>query len=199
MTVGLRFGRLLVIGLCAKEKKGNTYFDRCLCDCGATKIIRRSSLQSGRTRSCGCLRQEVVTRLGAKAFVDGRSKHPLYLIWRSMIQRCEKPNAPQFKYYGARGIRVCDRWRHSFFAFAADMGPRPAGRQLGRIDPDGAYSPENVRWQDARTQKRDRAQHGPAYQQRRISWNGNDYSLSDLAAIAGTQYRTLYKLLIIKK
>lgn len=70
---------------------------------------------------------------------------PTYVSWRSMMQRCTDPNATNYKYYGGRGIAVCDRWQ-SFEYFLADMGERPEGMTLGRIDNDGSYEPGNVEW-----------------------------------------------------
>lgn len=77
---------------------------------------------------------------------SGGKLSPTYLSWRSMVYRCTKPNVSNYKYYGGRGITVCDRWR-DFANFLADMGERPEGLQLGRIDNDGNYEPGNVMWQ----------------------------------------------------
>lgn len=79
-------------------------------------------------------------------WVDGRSAHPLLGTWHMMIARCENPNHNSYRYYGARGVSVCPRWRADFWAFVADVGERPAGCTLDRIDPEGDYEPGNVRW-----------------------------------------------------
>jgi len=74
--------------------------------------------------------------------------------WESMKQRCFNPNSKDYARYGGRGISVCDRWHHDFEAFLSDMGERPEGCTLDRIDVDGHYEPSNCRWADIKTQQR---------------------------------------------
>jgi len=98
----------------------------------------------GKTRSCGCLRNE-------QQFKHGRCETLVYRIWAEMLQRCNNHKSPSFKDYGGRGIKVCERW-HSFANFYTDMGDKPAGLSIDRADNDGNYEPGNCRWADAKTQ-----------------------------------------------
>lgn len=89
------------------------------------------------------------------AFQHGQSYTKTYVSWRQMWMRCSNPNVKQYQWYGARGIKVCDRWK-DFKNFYADMGNRPEGLTLDRIDNDGDYEPSNCRWATQQEQQRNR-------------------------------------------
>lgn len=145
---GRRFGRLLVVR--RDSNSGRNVRWLCLCDCGGGKPVARCSLQSGLTRSCGCLERE--NRL-LHATTHGLSKLPEYRIWKGMKDRCHNENSAGYRNYGAKGVSVCGAWRLSFLAFIESVGPRPGPQySIDRIDPTGNYEPGNCRWATAEVQ-----------------------------------------------
>lgn len=123
----------------------------CLCICGAMRIVRAQSLLRGSARSCFCLQRENRTKLIKEFTKHGHARlhahSPEFRTWRGMIQRCTNPQRQSFKYYGGRGIKVCERWQ-KFENFLADMGLRPtATHSIDRFpNNDGNYEPGNCRW-----------------------------------------------------
>lgn len=158
-------GRLTVISLAGHITVGHrrVLAWNCLCDCGTRKVIRASLLASGRILSCGCVR-EAALEAGVHT-THGATGTPEYRIWAGMIGRCTYPSHTGWKDYGGRGIQVCQRWRESFLAFLADVGPLPGpGFSIDRFpNNNGNYEPGNVRWATRKQQaanKRPRAKKG---------------------------------------
>lgn len=149
---GRRFGRLLVLMRAPNKSGVKNAMWLCRCDCGITKAMRGDTLKNRDARSCGCHAREVASHL---LTTHGMSKTSEYHIWHSMKKRCQDSSHPTFKNYGAKGIKVCDRWRDSFEAFYEDVGPRPSRKHsLDRKNTKGNYEPGNVRWATASAQGR---------------------------------------------
>jgi hypothetical protein len=150
--VGTRVGMLTVVEEAGKNK-WNYILWKCRCDCGNEKIVSSNDIvprtvsggrKQPRVFSCGCVRKPNNNKTG-KHYVK-RKLSPAELSHTAMITRCYNEKRVNYKYYGGRGITVCDRWRESFDNFLADMGERPEGTILDRIDPNGNYTPDNTTW-----------------------------------------------------
>lgn len=147
---GQQFGRLYVIG--RAPNRGARTMWLCRCSCGTEKDVLTASLRGGQTNSCGCLGREM--RFMANT-THGKTRDPEWYSWQMMRQRCENPGANQYADYGGRGIKVCARWQ-SFTWFWLDMGPRPEGMTLDRIDVNGDYEPDNCKWSTRSEQNRNK-------------------------------------------
>lgn len=150
---GQRFGRLTV-WYKLRGARPSRWF--CVCDCGREKEARLSNLSSGHVQSCGCLNSELsATRCESRA----RHGYSRTREWNSFMgakRRCTDPRNHNFKRYGARGIRFCFTTFEQFFA---ELGPRPVGKSVDRINNDGHYAPGNVRWATPKEQAGNRRKH----------------------------------------
>lgn len=139
--IGNKYGFLLVVSSAGSRRVGKQTHAWWLarCDCGVELEVRASRLKEGSTRSCGHL-----SRTGGKV-KHGMSRSKVYRVWQQIHQRCSNPNNRSFKNYGARGIKVCERW-HTFDNFYKDMGSPPPKFTLDRVDNSGDYEPDNCEW-----------------------------------------------------
>lgn len=179
---GQRFGRLVVIEDAGLDKYGS-YVWRCRCDCGNEIVVKRSNLQFGHTRSCGCLSRETLQNR------HGIPNKKLTLVRLSMKRRCYDKNCKEYKYYGARGIKICEEWlgkkgRENFVAWAIENGYKP-GLSIDRIDVNGDYEPGNCRWVTLSEQSKNRRTN------LLVEYNGKMMCSQDAAKMSGIKPGTL--------
>ena len=176
---GQEFGRLKILRRAGKDKRGEILW-LCQCNCGNLTTVRGSILRNGRTVSCGCLIKEMLAN-GTVRRTHGMGKTSTYRIYYHMLDRCNNTNNPFFDRYGGRGINICPDWtgKNGFVNFLRNMGERPQGKSIDRIDNDGNYEPGNCRWATPKEQARNRKGN------RLIEYNGKIQCLKALAEELG--------------
>jgi hypothetical protein len=180
---GLTFGRWTVLSPVPNRRR----YWLCRCRCGKEKEVFGASMTNGSSTSCGCYHNELTAARNHKHGLSGTKTHR---IWGGMNRRCYDPGCKPYRYYGGRGITVCERWRESFAAFLEDMGECPPGLTLERIDNDGNYQPGNCRWATMLEQ---------ANNKRNIHWlthNGITRSVSAWAKATGLRRQAIEKRLL---
>lgn len=173
--IGKVFGRLTVLEYLGKGK--HVYL--CMCSCGNTTEVHRDRLLAGRTKSCGCFQKDRVTTHGG-TIRDGSMYSAAYRSWESIKLRCNNKNHKDYKNYGARGISYCKGWE-KFENFYKDMGDRPEGTTIGRIDNEGNYCKDNCRWETPEQQQNNT----------RASVKIEGYTISDIVKATGLNYNTV--------
>jgi len=180
VQVGNQYGSLTVVSL-GREQRGKRIrpVAWCRCSCGFEKAVRIDHLAVGAITGCG--KSAIVCREGSRdkrwkgAAVSNRRE---YASWQHMMDRCYSEKHPQFSHYGGRGIVVCERWA-SFESFLNDMGPRPEGMSLDRIDVNRGYEPENCRWATVKEQNRNKT-NGT-----QVTFNGQTRSVTEWGEMLG--------------
>lgn len=187
---GNQYGFLTVLKFHSTKKfaTSQTSLWECRCECGSIKITAASALKSGRTVSCGCQKVEQARKHWDKR---GRkhclSDHPLYQRWLNMNNRCHKPTNTSYKWYGAKGITVCQEWRESpqnYIDYVLSLG-WVEGLSIDRIDGAKGYCPENTRLATAKIQANNVSRNHV------LDWSGQQKTLSEWADHVGIPYATL--------
>lgn len=147
--IGNIYGRLRVVSRSGRKHGAATWL--CVCDCGNETTVKGIDLRRRHTQSCGCLHSESAAQ-NKNSLIDLRTKHPLYAIYRGMLNRCYDKKHKGYRYYGAKGITVCAEWKNDFWAFVRDMGTRPENHSLDRKDGRLGYYKDNCKWSTAKEQ-----------------------------------------------
>lgn len=185
---GQRFGRLVVLGQddYYTDKSGRRYVMwKCQCDCGNITSVRTGSLNCGETKSCGCYAKSIKKENSVKT---NKKVRRLYTIWLGMKQRCYRKDCKAYKWYGERGIIVCDEWVHDFRCFekwAYDNGYKE-GLSIERKDPNGNYEPSNCEWIELSAQQNNKRNTV------RIKIGGKYFTINELSKMYGINRNTLY-------
>lgn len=157
----------------------NGWYAECTCSCGRVKRVKLDNIRAARSKSCG-------HNNGRHFVTHGMYRSAEHTSWRHMLERCKNPNCKDWPHYGGRGIKVCPEWEGSFETFYRDMGDKPDGMSLDRIDVDGDYEPGNCRWATGKEQARNTRENVV------VSYKGQSRPISEWAEILGMDYHTLY-------
>lgn len=182
IIAGHTYGRWTVIEKLNTKTHFNESLCLCKCECGTERIVKAASLKNKRSKSCGCYNKQRLVK-------HGRARSGVANSWYSMINRCTNSSNPDYSYYGGRGIKICDRWL-DFNNFVADMGERPSGATLDRVDVNGPYCPENCRWASRKQQCNNQRTN------QRVVYNDNSFTIAELADLTGKNYFTLYARIV---
>lgn len=182
--VGVKFCRWTISEIMPERNKYGAIIARCDCECGTKRIVMLCDVVRGDSRSCGCLGTDLRTKHGHRS---AGNQTGTYKTWSSMIARCTDENHAAFSRYGGSGILICSRWlgESGFQNFLSDMGSRPSGKTIDRIDTGGGYNKDNCRWASSREQSRNRRS------SRFLEFNGERRTVAEWSERNGIGYGTL--------
>ena len=183
---GQRYGRLVAISPTG-ERRGGKIVWTCICDCGSTSLAVINHLRNGQRVSCGCAKtagNQIKKKSAKHGHYVGNVPTATYRIWSGMKSRCLNKNVPEYKNYGGRGIKVCERWM-DFSNFLEDMGARPDGLSIDRVNNDGHYEPDNCRWATEIEQHNNRSDNTL------LTYNGETLTISEWSRKLGINKHTL--------
>ena len=187
LEAGQEFGRLTVIKLhhirklTSSGRSCNIEYYLCSCSCGNIAIVQKSNLVRGHTKSCGCYGKETSTQNVLKNKTHGLTRTRIYKIYKGMKRRCLRESEKAYKYYGARGVTICEEWLNDFLAFYNWSMKNGYSEELSidRIDYNGNYEPNNCRWTSAKEQANNtRRNHS-------ISYNGETHNICEWENLTG--------------
>lgn len=184
---GKVFGRLTALERRGLDNTGK-YKWLCKCECGNIREFSGTAISTGAIQSCGCLQKE---RARKAKQTHGLSKTSLYRVFSRMKNRCNNPNYPSYKHYGARGIIICDEWLNNSISFInwANKNGYKKGLTIERIDNDKNYCPENCKWATWKEQANNKRNNTC------INYKGIDYNITEAARLSGVPLSTLSKRL----
>lgn len=180
---GQHYGRYTVLEYIGQNKDHKAVW-KCRCECGTIKNVSGKDLRSGNTKSCGCYnRDKAMQNPALWKPKHGLSKHPLHQIWRNIKTRCGNKKSKEYKYYGGRGIKICDAWKdfQAFYDWAIKNGYHK-DLSIDRIDTNGDYCPENCRWVSMKVQQNNRRNN------KLLTINGETRTMSEWSDFYGVKY-----------
>lgn len=189
---GQTFGRLKVIRSYGLDKHNRKLW-ACECECGNTVVVNSSHLVSGHTKSCGCLQKDLVIKNNT---THGGTHDRLYVVWRNIKRRCENPKDNSYRFYGGKGVKVCNEWQDysNFRKWAIQSGYDKNAKiydcTIDRIDSEKDYSPDNCRWISIAEQQSNRKD------THHVELNGETYTFVQLSSICGIPAKILNQRII---
>ena len=192
--IGQKFNKLTIQSI---TRTNNITYANCLCDCGNNKTIRLHAILCGDTQSCRCLHRKIASDIGKLSLrhghgVRGTLHNSTYTTWQGMKARCGNVDSRDYYRYGGRGISYDPKWE-DFVNFLSDMGHKPKGKSLDRIDNNGNYCKENCRWATNKEQSNNRR--NDVY----VTYNNARIKLNVLSESINMKYSTLYGRIFTKK